>query len=481
VTAGSFAAIDLGASSGRVIVGRVGPRTLDLDEVHRFPNAPVALPDGLHWDILRLYREVLDGLRLAGRGNDGVLGVAVDSWGVDYGLLDATGALIGAPFHYRDPRTGPAVAAVEAIVPAARLYERTGMQFLSINTLYQLTADLGTPRADAARSMVMIPDLIGHWLSGVIETEETNASTTGLLDPRTRSWDVGLLDALGLPRALFGPLHHPGDTIGPVRAQVAEESGLAPTTVVTHVGSHDTASAVVGVPAVDDRFAYIACGTWALVGVELAAPILTEASRVAGFTNELGVDGRVRYLHNVMGLWLLQESLRTWDRAGVPEALEDLLVAAGSLSSGGPTIDPNDPDLLAPGDMPRRIEAQLERTGQAVPGSRAALVRCILDSLAAAFADTVRHAMTLSGRSVEVLHIVGGGSQNRLLCQLTADACGLPVVAGPVEATAIGNLLVQARAQGAVAGDLATLRALVRSGSTLARYEPRTARTQRDG
>ncbi len=324
--------------------------------------------------------------------------------------------------------------------------------------------------------MAMIPDLIGAWLSGRIEAEVTNASTTGLVDPATGTWDTALIAELGLPPALFGPLQAPGDAVGPIRAEVAEETGLPATAAVTHVGSHDTASAVVGVPAEDDRFAYIACGTWALVGVELAAPIRTEASRLAGFTNELGVDGRIRYLHNVMGLWLLQESMRTWERDGDRTTLTDLLVAAADLAADGPTFDPDDPDLLAPGDMPRRIAAQLERSGHPAPSSRPALVRCILDSLATAFAATVRQAAALSGRQIDVVHLVGGGSQNVLLCQLTADACGLPVVAGPVEATALGNLLVQARAHGRVDGDLASLRALVRRGAELREYRPRTAR-----
>jgi rhamnulokinase len=460
------------------MVGRVGPSTLRLDEAHRFPNEPVALPDGLHWDVLRLYRETLDGLRMAARGTPDLLGVAVDSWGVDYGLLDATGALIGAPFHYRDPRNEAAARAVDARLPASRLYAETGTQFLPFNTLYQLTADLATPRLASARSMAMIPDLIAYWLCGVIVAEETNASTTGLVDPRTRTWATGLIDELGLPRSILGSLRRPGDGVGPVREGVAFETGLPSNALVSLVGSHDTASAVVGVPAIDDEFAYIACGTWALVGVELESPILTEASRQAAFTNELGVDGRVRYLHNVMGLWLLQESMRTWERAGDPADLTGLLTAAAALPPNGPTIDPNDAALLAPGDMPHRINELLERTDRPTVESRPALVRCIVDSLAAAFAATVREASNLVGRTIAVVHVVGGGSQNQLLCQLTADACGLPVVAGPVEATAIGNLLVQARSRGVIEGDLGSLRALVRSTAELPRYEPRTTRAR---
>ncbi len=473
MTEGSLAAIDLGASSGRVMSGRVGPRTLELREVHRFPNDPVALPDGLHWDVLRIYQEVVTGLRAAGRESGPIRGVAVDSWGVDYGLLDSAGSLIGAPFHYRDRRTEAAVAAVHAVVPFDRLYERTGTQFQPFNTLYQLTAEGGTPRFEAARTMLMIPDLIGYWLTGVMAAEETNGSTTGLFDIARRHWATDLLDELGLPRAILRATRRPGEPVGAIRTEVAAEAGLARPPELTHVGSHDTASAVVGVPAEDERFAYIACGTWGLVGVELEQPILTDESRAANFTNELGVDGRIRYLRNVMGLWLLQESLRTWERAGEPSDLTALLAQAAELPSGGPQIEVDDVALMTPGDMPTRIAKACTDAGLEPPPDRPSLVRCIVDSLAAAFARAVEDAERLSGRQIDVVHIVGGGSRNTLLCQLTADACERPVVAGPVEATALGNILVQARAHRLIDGDLETLRSLVRATSDLRRYEPR--------
>ncbi len=479
MTAGSLAAIDLGASSGRVMSARVGPATLDLQEVHRFPNDPVALPDGLHWDTLRLYHEVVTGLRSAGREAGPVLGVAVDAWGVDYGLLDSTGSLIGAPFHYRDRRTEAAVPAVHAVVPFDRLYSRTGTQFQPFNTVYQLTAEGGTPRFEACRTMLMIPDLIGYWLTGTQAAEETNASTTGIFDIRGRRWATDLIDELGLPRAILRPTRRPGEIVGELRAEVATEAGLDQRPLLSHVGSHDTASAVVGVPADGEGFAYIACGTWALVGVELERPILTDDSRAANFTNELGVDGRIRYLRNVMGLWLLQESLRTWDHAGEPSDLAGLLVAAAELPSGGPQFDVDDPVFMPPGDMPGRIAKACRGTDQALPDGRPALIRCIVDSLAAAFARAVEDAERLSGRPIEIVHIVGGGSRNALLCQLTADACGRPVVAGPVEATALGNVLVQARAHRLIDGDLETLRSLVRATNDLRRYEPRRVAARR--
>ena len=475
------AAVDLGASSGRVMVGRVAPNELELTEVHRFPNEPVRLPDGLHWDILRLYREVLAGLREAARAADGLVSVGVDSWGVDYGLLDDAGGLLGNPYHYRDDGTAAAVGAVHSVIAPAELYARTGLQFLPFNTIYRLAAARGSAWFEAARTMLLIPDLLGYWLSGVRVAEVTNASTTALLDVHRRSWDLDLIGSLAISRELFAPLGTPGDAVGPLRDDVRAETGAPAETLLTLVGSHDTASAVVGVPADGPSFAYIACGTWALVGVELDHAVLTEESRLANFTNEGGVDDRIRYLHNVMGLWLLQESLRTWELEGAAEHLPALLIAAAELPPGGPVFDPDDPALLPPGDMPARIAAACVRADQPEPASRPALVRCILDSLAAAFGRAVRDVARLSGQSVEVVHLVGGGARNSLLCQLTADACEVPVLAGPVEATALGSVLIQARARGLLAGDLETLRALVRATQDIQRFEPRTSIARRGG
>ncbi len=479
MSGGALAAIDLGASSGRVIVGRVADGALALEEVHRFPNDPVALPDGLHWDILGLYGSIVDGLRKAGASAGDLAGIAVDSWGVDYGLLDAGGSLVGIPFHYRDSRTDGVAARLEAAVSRERLYARTGTQFLAFNTLYQLAADATAGRLAGAATMALIPDLVGYWLTGVIEGEATNASTTGLFDPGRRAWDTELVEELGLPPAILGGVAEPGAALGPVRASVATEAGIPAGVLVSHAGSHDTASAVVAVPMADERAAYVACGTWGLVGLELEAPIRDEHSRAANFTNELGVDGRIRFLRNVMGLWLLQESIRTWERADRAAQLATLLAAAAERPAGGPTFDPNDPSLLPPGDMPARISALVVAAGAAPLDDPVAVVRSILDSLATAFAEAVRDATRIAGREVDVVHVVGGGSQNALLCQLTADALGRPVVAGPVEATAIGNLLVQARAHGQLAGGLEDLRAVVRRSADTRRYDPRPARRER--
>jgi rhamnulokinase len=473
VTGRLVAAVDLGASSGRVMVGRVGPNELELTEVRRFPNEPVRLPDGLHWDILRLYGEVRAGIREAARVTDDLVSIGIDTWAVDYGLLDDGGSLLGDPFHYRDDRTAAAVEAVHDVIAPADLYARTGLQFLPFNTIYQLVAERRSASFGAARTMLLIPDLLGYWLSGVRVTEVTNASTTGLLDVHRRTWDLDLAASLAIPPSLLAPLAAPGDVIGPLRDEAREETGTSAATVLTLVGSHDTASAVVGVPAGDASFAYIACGTWSLVGVELDHPVLTEESRLANFTNEGGVDGRIRYLRNVMGLWLLQESLRTWELEGGAEDVSALLIGAANLPRGGPIIDPDDPSFLPPGDIPARIAEACRRLDQPVPDTRPSLVRCILDSLAAAYGRAVRDAASLSGHAVEVVHLVGGGARNSLLCQLTADACELPVVAGPVEATALGNMLIQARAHGIVSGDLETLRALVRGSQEVRRYEPR--------
>ena len=449
-----FAAVDLGAGSGRVIVGEVDGGSVGLHEVHRFPNRPVKIGGTLHWDVLGLYREVVDGLLKAGPLD----GIGIDSWAVDYGLLDEDGALLGNPVHYRDERTASAVGRAHAALPAERHYAATGIQFQPFNTAFQLVADR---MAGLATGALLIPDLIGYWLTGRAGTEITNASTTALLDPRTRTWSAEVADALDVDTGLFAPLREPGDVIG----DVLPEIGLAGRVPVYAVGSHDTASAVVAVPARDANFAYISCGTWSLVGVELDAPVLTEESRAANFTNESGVDGTIRYLRNVMGLWLLQECHREWGTTDQGALLEE----AAALPAAA-VVDATDSRFLAPGRMPARIVAACAETGQVVPQSRAAIVRCVLDSLALAHRDAVADAARLSGRRVDVVHVVGGGALNTVLCQLTADACGLPVEAGPVEASALGNVLVQARAAGCLDGDL---RKIVRATQSVDRYEPR--------
>lgn len=456
----TFAAVDLGASSGRVMAGRVGPGVLELEEVRRFPNRPVRVNGTLHWDILGLYGNILDGLRAAPAG---LASVGIDSWAVDYGLLDADGRLIGNPVHYRDARTDGVMDRIRAEVGDDLLYQTSGLQFLPFNTVYQLAAD----DLSRAATLLMVPDLLAHWLTGAVGAERTNASTTGLLDVRDGAWSRDLLARLGLPAGILPPIREPGEVLGTLRPDVAEETGRPATLPVVAVGSHDTASAVAAVPATTGRFAYISCGTWSLVGVELSEPVLTEASRKANFTNEGGVDGTVRYLRNVMGLWLLQESMRAWGNPDLPSLLAEAADVPGLRS----LIDPDDPEFLPPGDMPARIAAHCRRRGFPEPATRAETVRCVMDSLALAHRATLRQASRLSGQEIDVVHLVGGGSRNELLCRLTADASGLPVVAGPVEATALGNVLTQARAHG-LAGSLAESRALVAATQPLRRYEP---------
>lgn len=475
------AAVDLGASSGRVILGTVTPDTVELREVQRFVNQPVELPDGLHWDALRLYAEMLSGLRGASTLANGLDSIGIDSWGVDYGLVDDAGVLLNNPVAYRDARHAEGVKRVEAAISPKELYAINGLQFQPFNTVYQLAGAAREPWFAAARTMLLMPDLLGFWLTGVAAAERTNASTTGLLDARSHAWDLELAGRLGLPTRLFAELRDPGDRLGSVTRRVSSAIGHEVDLPVTLVGSHDTASAVVAVPAADDAFAYVSCGTWSLVGVELSAPVVTDEGRRANFTNEAGVDGRVRYLRNVMGLWLLQESMRTWEREGIPVDLDGLLASAASLPPGGPIVDAGSQAFLEPGDMPARIRDACRASDQRLPETQPEVVRCILDSLAAAHAQAVSDATRLTGRSVRTVHIVGGGSQNRLLCQLTADACGLPVVAGPVEATTLGNVLVQARALGTIEGDLERLRALVRSSQPLEHYEPQPNLTHVDG
>lgn len=462
-----FAAVDLGASSGRVMLGDVEPGAIDLREVHRFANRPVSVQGTLHWDVLALWSGALDGLRMAGRDAP-VAGVAVDSWAIDYALLDDEQRLLSNPVHYRDVRTDG--IAQQVTLGPQEMYAHTGVQILPFNTVYQFVAARESWAMQHAARALLIPDLFGYWLTGEQATELTNASTTGLLDARSARWATPVFESLTLRDDLFPPLCPPGTVLGRLRPDVAADTGLADA-AVSMIGSHDTASAVVGVPARTRDFAYISCGTWSLAGVELDAPVISEAARAANFSNELGVDGTVRFLRNVMGLWLLQECVRTWERDGRPVELAQLLAEAARVPSGRSVVDPDRPEFLAPGDMPARLRAECLRTDQAVPETQAEFTRCILDSLAAAYRRVIDEAASLSGRIVEVVHLVGGGAQNALLCQLTADACERPVVAGPVEAAAYGNVLVQARTAGVLDGGLSELRELLAGVDTVT-YHP---------
>ncbi|MEI5676577.1 MULTISPECIES: rhamnulokinase [unclassified Nocardioides] len=467
------AAVDLGATSGRVMAGRVGPRSLHLEELHRFPNGGVRANGSLFWDVLGIHREVLNGVREVARTGP-LHGIGIDSWAVDYGLLDRDGNLLGNPYSHRDSRTDGVPARVLEKVGAADLYATTGLQNLPFNTIYQLAAAQGTAALESAEQLLLLPDLLAYWLTGKVGAERTNASTTGLYDVTTREWAVDLAKRVGVPWAILPPLRDAGDVIGPVLGEVAEQLGVDGGVPVVAVGSHDTASAIVGVPATEDDFAYISSGTWSLVGLELEKPVLSEAARLADFTNEGGVDGTVRFLKNVMGLWVLSECLRTWSDQRIREAsLAAVLEGAVDAPALRTVVDINDPRLLPPGDMPSRIQQLAEEAGEPIPRTPVGIARTVIDSLALAYRKHLRTAAELAGRSPSVVHIVGGGSQNHLLCQLTADAVGIPVLAGPSEAAALGNVLVQARTLGAPLKDLGAMRDLVRRTHELHRFEPR--------
>ncbi|MCA0253409.1 MAG: rhamnulokinase [Actinobacteria bacterium] len=466
----AFAAADLGASSGRVILGTLADGRFHLDEVARFGNGPTPIGDSIHWDAPGLFEHIRTGFVAAQRRAGSLASVGVDTWGVDYGRLDVADELIELPFNYRDDRTIGVPERLFAGLPAAELYRRAGLQVMAFNTIFQLVVETGS-WSQVARILLM-PDLFSYWLCGRPVAEVTMASTTGLLDVASRRWAPSTLahleQAYGVPAARILPeLVEPGTILGDTLPGVLD----APVPVVA-VGGHDTASAVVSIPATSSDFAFISSGTWSLVGLELPAPVLTEASRAANFTNELGVDGTVRYLKNVMGLWVLSESLRTWQAEGRPVELAGLLERAARLPGLTCVLDMKDERLLPPGDMPARLHAMAAETGQQLSDDPVAVTRCILDSLALAYRDAIRTACRLAGREIRTVHVVGGGSQNRFLCQLTADATGLPVVAGPVEGTALGNLLVQARASGALSGDLTALREVVIASSELTHYQP---------
>lgn len=474
---GSVAAVDLGATSGRVMLAEVGPDRLEMRSVARFANDPVSLwngrRDALHWDIAGLYRNVGEGLAAAGHEAPELAGIGVCSWAVDYGLL-RDGRLLSTPHHYRDERTSRGVELVHAQIGPEELYRRNGIQFLPFNTVYQLAAEKADGLLDLADTALLVPDLINYWLTGVRAAERTNVSTTALLTLEG-AWDTELMQRLGLPTSLLPELVEAGSVRGPLLADVRARLSLPVSAEVVSVASHDTASAVAAIPMRSERAAYISCGTWGLVGVELPAPVVTDAARQANFTNEVGTDGRIRFLHNVMGMWLLSETMRQFDRDGHRLELGVLLSEAAEMPRPAEVFDTDDPRFLPPGDIPGRIAQWYTERDLPAPNGPAAMVRAIVESLAAAFAGAVRTAAELTGVDVSEVHIVGGGSQNELLCQLTADRLGMPLLAGPVEATALGNVLLTARARGLVTGDLESLRALVAARFPVRRFEPQAA------
>lgn len=476
----TMVAVDLGAQSGRVALGRYDGERLSVAEVHRFPNVPVRTQGRLQWDVLRLYQDVLEGLRSAGREAGRVDSVGVDSWGVDFGLLDRKGRLVQNPVHYRDARRASAVEHVLARVPARELYERTGIQLMPINTVFELAAMVAEddPAVGVAETLLLIPDLFHYWLGGVRASEFTNATTTQCFDPREGAWALDLLERLQIPARLLPEVARPGTVLGPLSADVAAETRLDAAVVVAGA-THDTGAAVAAVPFRRPGSAYISAGTWSLVGVEVDRPVIDDRTFAANLTNEGGVAGTFRLLRNVTGLWLLHECRRTWALQDREYGFDELVALAPDAPALRSFVDPNDALFAAPGDMPRRVRDFCVSTGQEAPDEPAAVVRCILESLALKHWQTIELLREAAGAAPSEVHVVGGGARNELLCRWTADAAGLPVLAGPAEATEIGNLAVQAIALGELAS-LDEAREVVRASFPPTVYEPHASAAWRE-
>ena len=466
----NLATIDLGASSGRVMLARFDGDHLALEESHRFLNGPVRVGDHLHWDILRLFDEIKTGLCKAG-SNVPLNGLGLDTWGVDFALLDRDDQLIGNPFHYRDPRTNGVFDRAFALVDREDIFERTGIQFMQINSLFQLFVMRESAALEAARTFLMVPDLLNFWLTGRKTNEYSDATTTQFYNPRKGGYDRELLGKLDLPTDIFPEIVPPGTNLGSLLSSVAEDTGL-PQVPVIAPATHDTGSAVAAIPMKNPRAAYISSGTWSLVGVEAPEPVITSESLAYNFTNEGGVNGTIRLLKNVTGLWLVQECRRIWAAQRKEYTWNEITNLADAASPFMSFVDPDHPDFLNPSDMPLAIQEYCERTSQTVPEGHAEILRCIFESLALKYRWVLACLEEILGHPLEIIHIIGGGSQNSLLCQLTADATRMPVIAGPVEATAIGNALVQAISLGYVSS-LTEGRELIEHSFPLRHHPPK--------
>jgi sugar (pentulose or hexulose) kinase len=468
----NFLAFDLGAESGRAMLGRLDNGKLALEELHRFLNQPVRLPDGLYWDSFRLFHDIREGLRIAGRERKLKLeGVAVDTWGVDFGMIDALGELVANPRHYRDPRNNGAIESANALVPKAEVFRHTGLQFMQFNSLYQLHAirRSGAPGLDIASRLLFMPDLLSYWLSGVAKNELTITSTAQFYNPAEKRWATELFEKLDIPTRILGDIVQPGARLGPLTDELGETYELAGTPVYA-TASHDTASAVAAVPATgDEPWCYISSGTWSLMGVELDQPIINDKVFELTLTNEIGAEGKIRFLKNIAGLWLLQECRRQWLLEGNEHSYADLAAMSAKAPAFHAVIRPD--YFLEPGRMPSRIDEYCRQTGQKPPESVASYVRTILESLALRYRQVLESLEAITGNRIATIHIVGGGSKNSALNQLVADATGRTVVAGPTEATAAGNVLVQAMGAGAVK-DLREVRAIVRNSFPMESFTP---------
>ncbi len=472
-----FLAIDLGAESGRALLGIIKNNKLELREVHRFPNGPVNVLGHLHWDVLKQFSDIKESIRLALREADGAIdGIGVDTWGVDFGLLGEDGELLMLPYHYRDSRTNGMMEKAFERVPRRQIFERTGIQFMQLNTIFQLYAmvDSGSPALKSASTLLMMPDLFNYWLTGEKLSEFTIATTSMLYDPRSDGWATDLAESLGIPPRIFPLIIQPGTVIGHLHESITSELGSGEGVPVVAPATHDTGSAVAAVPAMGEGHAYLSSGTWSLMGVELREPLINEASYERNYTNEGGVCGMFRFLKNIMGLWIVQECRRAWVASGEEFTYADLTEMAAESPAFRSIINPDDPLFLPPGDMPQRVQHFCKVTSQPIPETKGEIVRCILDSLSLRYRATVEDLDEMLGRRHEPIHIVGGGTQNKLLSQLTADVTGRKVIAGPVEATATGNVLVQAMGRGFVES-LEEVRQIVRNSFELETYEPREA------
>ena len=472
MSASRFLAIDLGAESGRAMLGTLEGGKLALEELHRFPNTPVRLPTGLYWDTLRLFQEIRHALSLCGRERKLPLdGIGIDTWGVDFALLGSDGALVDNPRHYRDPRTHGMMEKTFAVVPRQEIFAQTGIQFLPLNTLYQLHAMklAESPALEIAARLVFMPDLFNYWLTGQARAELSIASTSQFYNPVTRKWAGDLLRRLGLPERVLPAIVPPGTRLGTLLPEVAEACGLSREVPVYATACHDTAAAVAAVPAEGDGWCYISSGTWSLLGAELDGPVINARSLALNFTNEAGVEGKIRFLKNIAGLWLLQECRRAWALEGHEYSYEELSRLAAAAPRAGTLLDP---DLFVePGSMPQRIADYCRQNGCAAPDQPAGMTRLILESLAASYRKVLEGLEALLERRFPRIHIVGGGSHNQLLNQLAANATGRTVVAGPAEATAAGNILVQAIGAGVIPG-IAEARRIVRASFPLRTYQP---------
>ncbi|MCP5532412.1 MAG: rhamnulokinase [Akkermansiaceae bacterium] len=473
----TYLAVDLGAGSGRVIAARSDGNRIEPEDVHRFANPGTDLPDGSFWNVIGLYREILEGLRLAiAKHGDTVVSIGIDTWGCDHALIGPGGGLLGMPHQYRDPRFEGMADRMHGLMPETDIYARTGIKTNFYNSSLHLLAEAtgNNPALDVATGLLFIPDLLAYWLTGRQAVERTIASTSQLLDPRTGDWAWEVIDALGLPRRIFGPVVPPGTLLGTLRPEVAALVGKDGIPVVA-TACHDTASAVAGIPMSGPGSLWLSSGTWSIMGIESPEAITTAEALEAGFCNELGVEGSVRFLKNISGLWLIQECKRQWDLEGSPMSYAELATAAEQAPAFSAFIDPDDPEFASPGDMPTKIRTWCLESGQAVPESPGEVMRVVTDSLALKYRKVYHQIRALTGRDFERLHAGGGGIQNEALCQATASALGIEVTAGPVEATSCGNIITQMVATGALP-DITAGRELIRASFEFRSYQPKDAK-----